>query len=1313
MASSYDQDEDDGVKAYNLIQAEIGQWGLDFTPTSTPRRYAAGFSQYYNETPVPASTTPASTTTPAGSARALRVHENFEDDDMKEEDESPSPFQSPHSGVGLHGPVGIQTPEPPLGHDAMDKGACIEMTDEDAAAAGQLIDERLDSYRPYHDALYTYLQNRERLSKFSQRAEGNSMMQMDSHETVISEQDNEDSHARAALDNAEVTFLESLASICFSRVHGNVGNTGGNIWSEVSKNEGNFWDLLTFLRAECLSSLFYCVNGEELPDLTLSNDPASMVDSAPADVLEACLGGDVSLPLKRLNAALGWIEACHGRRFEEVLNQEYDGNDDPLLPPPRRRTMWPGMLAALQRQRKSPSSSGAFHPDAPLRDYLGIRSSSPVDVLSSLTSQDEMDDARLLRACFMLFQAGRVEEAMKFVADCGQPWRAASWTGWEPLSADGAGNPTRALWKRQCRKISKKMAGIVSKDAAIIEDTGTRSLYPSIAYEAAILSLLSDDVDAALNNPVFQTWEDSLHSILRAEVGIIQDDVLRTHNTARVEFIKGSGDHFPLPGTEFDSYSRDIDDTHLGNCGCLAAAMEKMDASPTARIREEGGDPFRHGMRSVLVGASSTAAGKVRVELTKVKREGIGGAMDASDINSLEEAKEEIRRLRQIAKEALKEGDGLEARNGVSPVVSSAVTTASSARKKEARAAVMARGSDKEYVKATISKSDSVRNLIYQSIKRNMLFRSCSKEELHDLIDAFNIAKFEGGAVVIKQGDEGDLFYVVEQGMLDIFVATGSSQQEVLVGAPYQSGSSFGELALMYGSARAATIRAKTDCVLWSLDQRAFKGIINSHKQRRDEIILDTLRKVKIGDSVLGDVLEPSELDAMALATQSDSFFKGDVIIRQGEKGDAFYIIKSGTIDVFIKDQGDEPVVRLTSGQFFGEKALISEDVRQATCIASTDAECLTLMREDFVQMLGSLQDLLSGVDRSPSSTKEITDDDFFNQNFSKQEEMTTTKYKLEDLDIRSTLGVGAFGRVKLVKVKQDKIPNNGNPNQTFALKCLRKRGIVDHGLQWHVVNECNLMKELNHPFILKFYGAMQDEHTVYFLLEILLGGELFRTLRREGQFSENWSRFYAASVILAFCQIHSKKIAYRDLKPENLVMDAQGYLKIVDFGLAKKLEGGKTYTLCGTPDYLAPEVILNEGHDWAVDYWGLGVLIHEMTAGVPPFYAEDPMEVYEKILSGHVSTPAHFSRGLGDLVKKLLKTTQSKRLGRIKGGASLVMKQKWFSGFDWNTLLERKMDVPLKPDVKNVDDISNFDSYEEVDDVPSKMKPTGWNPEL
>lgn len=725
-------------------------------------------------------------------------------------------------------------------------------------------------------------------------------------------------------------------------------------------------------------------------------------------------------------------------------------------------------------------------------------------------------------------------------------------------------------------------------------------------------------------------------------------------------------------------------------------------------------------------GASTHADGKVRIvkgakvpangpRLKPPKENGDGiGALDASDIKNLEEAKEEIRRLRLLAKEATTKNAYLERRlsnvSGVTTArfsnisgLTSGVTSTTSQRKKEARAAVMARGSDLTYVKKTIPKSDQVRNMIYHAIKRNMLFRACSEEELQDIIDAFDTAHFKADNVVIQQGDAGDTFYVVEEGQLDVMVSiadvnkdTGSSTRECQVGVPYLPGSSFGELALMYGSPRAATIRARTDCALWSLDRNAFKCITGSYKKKREGIIIETIRKVKIGDQVLGEVLDSSAVDAMALATQSDEFQKGDVIIRQGETGDAFYIIESGIIDVFIAEKGSEPVARLTSGQFFGEKALLSEDVRQATCIASTDAKCLTLMREDFVQMLGNLQDLLTASDKrltiAPVTMDKVAK--------TPQETPITTKFELNDFEIRSTLGVGAFGRVKLVKVKPGQVPMNSNPNQTYALKCLSKRAIVDNGLQDHVVNERKIMSELNHPFILTFYGAMQDEQNVYFLLEVLLGGELFRILRSEGQFPESWSRFYAASVILAFCQIHSKQIAYRDLKPENLVLDAQGYLKIVDFGLAKKLVKGKTWTLCGTPDYLAPEVILNEGHDWSVDYWGLGVLIYEMTAGTPPFYADNPMEVYEKILSGNVHIPSQFSRGVGELIKKLLKICQSKRLGRTQGGASSVMKQKWFSGFDWHSLLARELVVPYKPHLKSTEDLSNFDDYPEEEDA-------------
>ena len=698
-------------------------------------------------------------------------------------------------------------------------------------------------------------------------------------------------------------------------------------------------------------------------------------------------------------------------------------------------------------------------------------------------------------------------------------------------------------------------------------------------------------------------------------------------------------------------------------------------------------------------------------------------ANDNGDDLALEKAKDEIAALRKQL-EALQSSSANANVNAspTAPAPAAARTKSTAPAKKNARAAVVAtRAAEKDYVKRTIPKPNSVRKLIYDAIKSNTLFRACSEEELVDLVDAFDSSDYAKGSTVIKQGDEGEHFFVVEEGSLDITVRmaaeesgggegdAGAGGNEVKVGVPYVAGSAFGELALMYGSPRAATIRATQDCKLWSIDRTAFKGITGQHKIKRSEMHLEFLRKVKIGDKVLGDVLQPEDINAMALATQQDTFANGDVIVREGERGDVFYLIESGEVEVFKKGEGggDAPIATLSSGHFFGERALLSEDVRQATCIASSDVKCLYLMREDFVLMLGNLQDLLDGKTSSADddgaavvankesggSTDSATGHDTSNE---------VVKYELSDLETKQTLGVGAFGRVKLVTAK-----GKDGKTKAYALKCLAKTGVVENGLQDHVLNEKEIMEELNHPFILSFHCAMQDSRNIYFLLEVLQGGELFKFLRAENQFPESWSRFYAASVVLAFCQIHARKIAYRDLKPENLVMDSDGYLKVVDFGLAKRVENGKLWTLCGTPDYLAPEVILNEGHDWAVDYWALGVLIYEMTAGAPPFYAEDPMQVYEQILSGNVHMPSHFSRGLQDIIKKLTRSYQSKRLGRTKGGCAAIMKTKWFSGFDWEALMKKEMEVPIKPSATLED---NFDRYDDVDDEPQAC---GWHPVL
>ncbi|KAL7514534.1 hypothetical protein ACHAXN_013333 [Cyclotella atomus] len=591
------------------------------------------------------------------------------------------------------------------------------------------------------------------------------------------------------------------------------------------------------------------------------------------------------------------------------------------------------------------------------------------------------------------------------------------------------------------------------------------------------------------------------------------------------------------------------------------------------------------------------------------------------------------------------------------------------------RKAIRDMTSDVEYVHKVIPKTDDAKALIYGAIKPNLLFRACSSEELIDLVDAFEPQYVPKGSIVIREGDEGDHFYVMERGAIDVY------ERDVYKSSLY-SGVAFGEIALLYSCPRTATVVAKYDCKLWVINRRAFRGITAQHKKKRLELKLEFLKKVKIHDKVLGEILKPSEIHSMALATKIQKFRKGSTIIRQGEKGDAFYMIETGNVDIYIKEKGDKALHTLTSGTFFGEKALLSSDVRTATCVAASDVKCMLLMREDFVLMLGDLKDLL---DRTYSDREQQEDREAMIQ-----KELTypqITRFDKNDFDIRRTLGVGAFGFVKLVQWKHGP---PGSENTFYALKCVSKEKITKHKQQEKIKSEENIMKSMVHPFIARCYSVMEDDLGKYFLMEALCGGELCELLYHETQFSEKWSMFYSASVLTAFGHMHQHKIAYRDLKPENLVLNNAGYVKIVDFGLAKKITRGQTYTFCGTPDYLAPEVILNEGYDWAVDYWGLGVLIYEMTAGVAPFYAESPMETYEMVISGRVEIPSHFSLQLGDLITKLLHTSQSKRLGRTVGGATSVMCHSWYSRFDWDALMEYRMEVPYVPDVKDPDDNSN-----------------------
>merc|ERR550539_760501 len=290
----------------------------------------------------------------------------------------------------------------------------------------------------------------------------------------------------------------------------------------------------------------------------------------------------------------------------------------------------------------------------------------------------------------------------------------------------------------------------------------------------------------------------------------------------------------------------------------------------------------------------------------------------------------------------------------------------------------------------------------------------------------------------------------------------------------------------------------------------------------------------------------------------------------------------------------------------------------------------------------------------------------------------------LTELRSIGILGKGAFGLVSLVVD-----PNSGN---SYALKAIKKAQIVELGQQSHIINEKKVMEVMTCDFLVNLRATYKDMYRVYFLLDVCLGGELFTILRRRRYFNEPTSKFYAGCVVEAFAYMHGQNIIYRDLKPENLVLDDKGFLKVTDFGFAKVV-ADKTYTLCGTPDYLAPEIVTGQGHGKGVDWWTLGILIYEMLASFPPFFDDEPIETYRKIIKCRLKFPRYFSHESKELIRSLLRAKPTKRLGVVRGGADTIRSHSWFqSDFSWKALNAFTATPPIAVTVKNVRDISNFD---------------------
>jgi len=292
----------------------------------------------------------------------------------------------------------------------------------------------------------------------------------------------------------------------------------------------------------------------------------------------------------------------------------------------------------------------------------------------------------------------------------------------------------------------------------------------------------------------------------------------------------------------------------------------------------------------------------------------------------------------------------------------------------------------------------------------------------------------------------------------------------------------------------------------------------------------------------------------------------------------------------------------------------------------------------------------------------------------------TQEKVTKEDFELLNVIGKGSFGKVLQVRKK--------DTGKIYAMKVLRKEAIIARKQIIHTKAEKSILQKIQHPFIVSLYYAFQTDDKLYMVLEYINGGELFYHLKKEGKFSEQRVKIYAAEIASALCHLHACDIVYRDLKPENILLDFEGHICITDFGLSKEIApDGSTHTFCGTPEYLAPEVLRGQGHSTPVDWWSLGTLIYEMLTGLPPFWSGNIHIMYQKILNGELRFPATISPQAQGLLEGLLNRNVEERLGDKD-----VKQHPFFSDIDWERLDRKELEPPFKPKVQSDADISQID---------------------
>ena len=700
---------------------------------------------------------------------------------------------------------------------------------------------------------------------------------------------------------------------------------------------------------------------------------------------------------------------------------------------------------------------------------------------------------------------------------------------------------------------------------------------------------------------------------------------------------------------------------------------------------------------------------------------------------------------------------------------------------------------------------------ITECLANVLLFNHLSATQQRAIVEEMYARPVPAGEILIQEGDTGlgaSELYVVKEGEFEVLQRRKGVNLRVNM---KRRGDTFGELSLMYDCPRSATVAATQDAVVWVLERHVFR----QHVQRGQE---DAASQLELFLNQVPILAPLSKLEKLKLldAFEERTYPPGAVVVREGEPGDLFYIIKEGEATVlqnvpasgggsggWVEDgnmvgtatssaaitsagqqqpnkptahpstssttvhgkssplPGTRRVNQLFRSDFFGEAALLNSAPRTASVVTVTRLVCLTLDRENFISLLGPLEQLMAR-EKSPhvvgarlmklaslgGPSRQQAMVHIKRRRYSKSQgqwvwELVRAVGHLDEvLELKTSTGGGGGGgdaqqqAQPIVTAAADKA--NGNEpvpvlelvegvvlgsgafsrvsvvteegsSRAYALKRMRKTAVAQ--CPEHIFCEQAITRNLTHPFCIRQYSSFQDKYHLYFLFDLMPGGDLMDILVNEakvvlirvpkGPFQrgciapqtkvlrglpEDIARFYIASIVLALEYLHDHNIVYRDLKPENVFIDQQGYPKLGDFGFAKVLDVGKrTYTFCGTPGYVAPENILAHGYGTSVDWWGLGVVAFVLLTGRQPFTfpkSDDPMVVMRRIVDDEfvVKYPPYITAAAKDLISRLLERKPTRRLGALAGRAGDVKRHKWFEGFDWDALAARKMAPPRQP---------------------------------